>query len=624
MMHRLSQAASVLALASTGLAQLPAITPFTVTGSLDNCKVVGTEYNAGGEIEVNNFVIEVPKNLIVQFPVVWAPFKDLCDAEASGYETTVVGNVVNGKVIAGQVSVAQRFGLEGSQGYIEAINPDGTLKVAAGPTVRINDPDGLFGPKFETKKFWIADTANPSVSSFSGFPMCIPYSGNTDKCKSTNRPNGQSFTPPDPLAMVPFKVGDFIEYSGLRVGTGEILASSIVCPSLQITTRAGDPNYIRVEDMLVGVPDNAPNVEFADIKVIGFLSNCAGASVVISAIEVDPCTGKETYRPIGTTNPKQEARCKWEARIASPAQAPFTREYRITTNSPVKDTNDGIKAGQFIAAVGEWIFPEVDVPGTNPPPYLFTDIRGLVQGDFLDGKQYGPLSPFPGANPPAPAKVCKPEDIPDPNAPPTTPTNPDGSQIAPVASIEGITATQRVGVDVALSGSNTAQGLIDNDLNFVWTKTSPASASVSITNANSAKASFNAPKVTTETSFVFELTVSLKSNATNLSKSTVTVKVNPTIADKVTIDTYTWESKQSGTITASCSSNVKNGDNKGMTLLINGGTRIAMTNGGAGKWLYSSRSTARPNNLKCISDLKGESAQRLGTATTRRKRAFIW
>lgn len=589
-----------------------------------SCKVGGTEYNSGGSIRINNFDIEVPQNLIVQFPVVWAPFRELCDAEAFGFETSVVGNVVNGKVIAGQVSVAQRFGLEGSQGYISSINSvDGTLQIASGPLVRINDPDGLFGPKYDLKKYWIADTGNPSVSSFSGFPMCIPYNGNADKCKSTNRPNGQSFTPPDPLAMVPFKVGDFIEFSGLKIGNGEILASSIVCPSLQITTRNGDPNYIRVEDMLVGVPDNAPNVEFADIKVIGFLSNCPGAEVVISAIDVDPCTGKETYRPIGTTNPKQEARCKWEAKIASPAQAPFTREYRITTNSPVKETNDGIKAGQFIAAVGEWIFPEVDVPGTNPPPYPFKDIRGLVQGDFLDGKQYGPLSPFPGAAPPAPSKVCKPEDIPDPNAPPTTP-DPNAPQVSPVASIAGITATQRVGVDVALVGSNTAQGLTDNDLTFAWAKTSPASPAVSITNANSAKASFNAPKVTTETSFVFELTVSRKSDPSNLSKATVTVKVNPTIADTVTIDTYTRESKQSGTIAASCSSNVKNGDNKGMTLLINGATRLTMTNGGAGKWLYSSRSTARPNNLKCISDLKGESAQRLGTATTRRKRAFIW
>ncbi|KAI4954319.1 hypothetical protein J4E91_002031 [Alternaria rosae] len=636
-MSRVSRLASFLVLASTGLAQLPNIQPFTVTGSLDGCNAKSTDYNSGGSISVNNWNIEVPQNLIVQFPVVWAPFRELCDAGALGFETTVVGNIVNGKVIAGQVSVAQRFGLEGSQGYISAINDDGTLQIASGPTVRINDPDGLFGPQYNSQKYWIADTANPSVTSFSGFPMCIPYSGNTAKCSSSNRPNSQSFTPQDPLSMVPFKVGDFIEYSGLRVGGNEILASSIVCISLHITTQASEsvPNYIRVEDFLIGVPDNSPNVEFADIRVIGFLSSCSGAIVTISAIDVDPCTGKETYRPIGTTTPKQETRCKWEARIASPAQAPFTREYRITTNTPVKETKDGVKAGQFIAAVSEWIFPEVDVPGTNPPAYPFNDIRGLIQGDFLDGKQYGPLSPFPGPTPPQPSKTCSPADIPDPNATPTpsatpspnpNPDEPSTPQTAPIASIASFASALRVGTSVTLLGSNTAEGLKDTDLNFSWTKTTPASATVSITNANSPSATFLAPKVTTETSFTFELTVTSKTDATKTSKATVTVKVNPTLADTVTLDTYTWESKQSGSITATCTSNVKNGDNKAMTLLLNGTTRRTMVavSGSPGKWTYSARDTARPNNLKCVSDLKGESTVRQGTATTRRRRAVVW
>jgi hypothetical protein len=598
-----------------------------------SCEIKGTEYNAGGDILVNNWEIEIPQNLIVQFPVVWAPFRELCNAGALGFETTVVGNIVNGEVIAGQVSIAQRFGLEGSQGYISAINADGTLQIANGPRVRINDPDGLFGPKYDSQKYWIADTANPSVTSFSGFPMCIPYSGNTAKCSSSNRPNSQAFTPQDPLSMVPFKVGDFIEYSGLKVGGNEILASSIVCVSLHITTQASDsvPNYIRVEDFLVGVPDNAPNVEFADIRVIGFLSSCAGAEVTISAIDVDPCTGKETYRTIGTTTPKQETRCKWEARIASPAQAPFTREYRITTNTPVKETKDGIKAGQFIAAVGEWIFPEVDVPGTNPPAYPFGDIQGLVQGDFLDGKQYGPLSPFPGPAPPQPSKTCSPADIPNPEVPPapsstSTPGDPSTPQTAPIASIASFASAQRVGTDVILLGSNTAEGLKDTDLNFSWTKTTPSSPAISITNSNSPSATFIAPKVTTETSFTFELTITSKTDATKTSKATVTVKINPTLADTVTLNTYTWESRQSGSITATCTSNVKNGDNKAMTLLLNGTIRRTMVavSGSPGRWTYSARDTARPNNLKCVSDLKGESALRLGTATTRKRRAVVW
>ncbi|OAL46422.1 hypothetical protein IQ07DRAFT_150500 [Pyrenochaeta sp. DS3sAY3a] len=606
------------------LAQIPNIIPFLVTGSLDGCEVETSEYNSGGEIKVNNFDIEVPKNLIVQFPTVWAPFKDFCNAGAGGFEITVVGNIVGGTPIAGQVSVAQRFALEGSQGYISAINEEGTLQIAGGPKVRINDPDGLFGPKVETAPFWVADTANPSVTSFSGFPMCVPYSGNTDTCLLSNRGTDQSFTPADPLRMVPFKVGDFIEYSGLTVGD-EILASSIVCISLHITTQASDtvPNYIRVEDFLVGVPDTAANVEVADIRVIGFLSSCAGSTVIISAIDVDPCSGEETYRQIGTATPRQETRCKFEARLDSPGRAPFTREYRLTTNTPVTETKDGIKAGQYVQPVSEWIFPEVDIPGTNPPPYPFRDIKALVEGDFLDGKQYGQLTPFPGATPPAPSRVCTPEDIPNPSATPT-PSDPNAPQIVPVASIAAFSAAQRVGTDVLLSGSNTAQGLRDSDLNFSWSQTSPSSPSIVLTNANSPKATFTAPTVSSETALLFSLTITLKSNATISHTTNTTVTISPSIPDTVTMDAYTWESRQSGTISVSCSSNVRNGDNKAMTLVLNTNTRIAMqANGGAGKWTYSSRSVSRPTTLKCVSDLRGESASRAGTATTRR-RGLVW
>ncbi|KAK1913289.1 hypothetical protein P3342_005225 [Pyrenophora teres f. teres] len=632
-MGRVSQVASLLALASTGLAQVPAIQPFSVTGSLDSCEVKGTEYNAGGTIFVNNWEITVPQNLIVAFPVVFAPFRELCSAGALTFETTVVGNIVNGKVIAGQISVAQRFGLEGSQGYISTINADGTLQISGGgPRIRINDPDGLYAPKYEAQPYWIADTANPTITAFSGFPMCIPHSGNVDRCSSDNRGAGQAFTPKDVLSMVPLQVGDFIEYSGLKVGGNEILVSDIVCISLHITTQASAtvPNYIRVEDFLVGVADTAANVEIADIKVIGFLSSCTGASVSISAIEVDPCTGKETYRTIGSAIPKAETRCKWEARIPSPAQAPFTREYRITANSPVIVTKDGIKAGQYVTAVTEWIFPEVDVPGTNPPAYPFTGIRGLVQGDFLNGKQYGPLSPFPGPTPPAPSKTCSPANIPDPNATPTpssTP-NPDApASPSPIVNILAFSSALRVGTDVVLSGSNNAPGLADSDLTFAWTQTSPSNPTISIISANSPKATFLAPKVSVETSFTFTLTITQKSNTTNTARGTVTLKVSPTIADTVTMDTYTWGSRQSGSITVACSSNVRNGDNAAMNLVLSGGTPRKMTAvaGSPGIWTYSARDTARPSNLKCVSDLKGESSLRAGTATTARKRrAMVW
>lgn len=483
----------------------------------------------------------------------------------------------------------------------------------------------MFGPKVDsTHKHWVVDTESPSVTAFSGFPMCIPYSGNTDRCLQSNRGAGQAFRPADPLRMVPFAVGDFIEYSGLRIGENEMLVSDIVCTSLHITTTASatEPNYIRVEEFLVGVADTAPNVEVADIRAVGFLSSCAGSNVVISAIDVDPCTGEETYREIASGTPKQETRCRFDIRVTSPSRAPFTREYRITTNGAIIKTKDGIEAGQYVTPVTEWIFPEVDTPGTFPPPYSFTGIQGLIQGDFLDGKQFPPLSPFPGAAPPAPSKTCSPNDIPDPNAP----SDPNAT---PVAFSQQFSATARVGTQVALSATNNNTAISAAHLSYQWKQVSPTTPVATLSNNKTSKPTFLAPKISAQTNFKFNVTICNTGNSTTptnnanqkCSTASTSLNISPSAADAVTIDRYTWASRQSGTIDVQCSSNVKNGDNKGMTLLLNGSTRLAMTKGSnEGVWTYGSRSVSKPTNLKCVSDLGGESVQKAGTDTTAKKR----
>jgi hypothetical protein len=69
--------------------------------------------------------------------------------------------------------------------------------------------------------------------------------------------------------MAPFREGDFIEYSGLKVGESEVLAWAITAINVQITTQASDtePQYIRVEEGLIGVFDTGNNIEVADIRV---------------------------------------------------------------------------------------------------------------------------------------------------------------------------------------------------------------------------------------------------------------------------------------------------------------------------------------------------------------------
>jgi hypothetical protein len=562
--------------------------------------------------------------MLAQFPVAWVPFPKMCGAGILGYEVSISGNVVNGQAIAAQIGLSAQFGLEGGQGYVETVDiADGSLKIRGGPTVRINDPKGVFAKQTTQAPLFLADTENPSVTAFSGFPMCIPRSDADDKCPQSNRPTGgTNFAAPDPLAMVPFRVGDFIEYSGIKNGGNEVLAHVITAINVQVTTSASStvPNYIRMEDAIIGVFDSAANVEMADVRFIGYLSSCTGASVSISAIDVDPCTGEESYRQIGTATPKAgDVRCKWEFRADTTVQSTYTREYLIKANTPVTETKDGIKAGQYVQPVTEWIQPEVDVPGTEPPPFKFSNIGGLVQGDFLDGQRFGPLSPFPGPTPPSPSKTCSDTPVPSPSAggDAVPRDSPD-----PAAAIAPFSATARVGATLFLAGSNTATGIQSSDLVYAWTKTSPASPSISIQNAAQPSATFVAPSVTTETSFVFQLKVSLKSNATKSSTKTVTVKISPTVDDVVKLTSYTWESKQSGTISVSCESNVGNGDNKKMSLLFSG-TTVTMTSAGTpGKWIYTNRSVKKPASVQCVSDLKGKSD--VVTATTsRRKRGAL-
>lgn len=268
--------------------------------------------------------------------------------------------------------------------------------------------------------------------------------------------------------------------------------------------------------------------------------------------------------------------------------------------------------------VTEWIQPEIAVPGAEQGAYRFQDIRGLVQGDFENGKQYGALSPFPGSNPPAPSACSSPPAAtPTPTPTPGSPAPVNG----PVAAIAAVANPVRIGVQVLLAASNTNTAVSSTDLAFTWIQLSPTASSVSITNPAAATASVIGPKTAVEVSYVFEVTVSLKSDPTQKSKANVTVTYNPTMNDAVTVNTYSWDSKNSGTIGVTCSSNVINGDNKKMSLLLNSGaTTVSMTNTAAGKWQYSSTKVKQPTNIQCVSDLGGKSD--LVTAPRRKKRGI--
>lgn len=100
----------------------------------------------------------------------------------------MIGNFINGHPVAAQVLAYQFF--EGlSSGYIESIDfLDGSFKIVSGPTVRISDPNAVFSVGYDGAPLFTADDESPSISSFSGFPMCIPRSASDPLCPSRNRP----------------------------------------------------------------------------------------------------------------------------------------------------------------------------------------------------------------------------------------------------------------------------------------------------------------------------------------------------------------------------------------------------------------------------------------------------
>lgn len=65
--------------------------PIWVQGSLEDATATDDTFNTGGSIVVNGFTMNVPKNLLVQFPAAWVPWKEFVNnkADLAGFETLV-------------------------------------------------------------------------------------------------------------------------------------------------------------------------------------------------------------------------------------------------------------------------------------------------------------------------------------------------------------------------------------------------------------------------------------------------------------------------------------------------------------------------------------------------------
>jgi hypothetical protein len=131
---------------------------------------------------------------------------------------------------------------------------------------------------------------------------------------------------------------------------------------------------------------------------IGYVSDTSGSPLTIWAVDIDPCTGKESFRNIATIDVQTgAARNKFVSKLKSQAGDKYTREYRLTVTGTPKKTSNNIMAGIYVSPPTEIIQPELSVPGIPPIANDFSAFQHLTQGIGPDeaGNIWGPLSPFP-------------------------------------------------------------------------------------------------------------------------------------------------------------------------------------------------------------------------------------
>ncbi|KAE9992619.1 hypothetical protein EG327_008362 [Venturia inaequalis] len=608
---------------SNAASQATALLPFSIIGGLDavtltDCTGANNLANCGGTISVNGYTITIPKNTLVAFPAAFVPFKQLVakfNTAGSGYaglEVAIDGNVKNSVHIAGLFSISQ-FSLEINMGKIESLATNGAIKILNGPTIRINDPNAVYSAGYTLDPFFTADDENPSIIAFSGASMCVPRSATDAKCPQSNRPTGNDFFIPDVTKLVPFRIGDHLTFSGRKVGT-EVICFEIVVENVQVRTRGTQSSFIRVEDAIIGVFTGDANAEMADTRFIGYFSDAA-ATASIFALDVDPCTG-ETERLVGNAGVRNgDIRNKWLWRADATTANQYTREYIIKSNGgQTQMTGNSIVVGQYVQPVTEWIMPEANVPGLELPSYPFEKFDHLVKGagPFVAAEPdtiFGPLDPFPGATQPV-ATVC-------------SVGNTDNLG-EPVAAISPADQTLIAGSLVTLSGSNTNAALPNGNLVFTWTLVTGTLVAGVLKDATTPRASFIAPQVAT--AYTFSLNICVTGSATRCNTKTTTITVqtkasNAAVTDVVKVESFTWVSSQSGTISVSCRSNVVDGTASVMTLFattLNGGSvSMVKATGDPGLFTYQSRSVKNPGSVSCTSNLGGTSGTQVATAKRR-------
>ncbi|MCU1384618.1 MAG: hypothetical protein JWL71_3315 [Acidobacteria bacterium] len=541
------------------------------------------------------------------------------------YEVRIQGNRVGNQYIAGLMFVSQQSANAGA-GFINYIDyATGELRVGGtigdattGARVVINDPAGKFGRVRTDDARFTIDEDNPTVRSETAYPMCIPRTDPTVQddplCPQINRPKGPDgnyltiFTtdyPPlwyqfglvpgdfvsngtDSLRMAPFEVGDFVDYNGSLTidAKGPYISAWGVIANIGLFTQAGaQPAYTAIDVMLLGVggrPDpNLPQEAAVRTRIEGFTTD-PSSFVMLSAIDVDPCTATESERfyAMVSVDPGVLAagapgrgigavagRWRWRPSDDAPFLPP-TRMLRATTgngaymdwNTGDMKTPNGLAAGVYTAPNFDFIFPENLGVGSAPVPSNFQDFPFLAHGSgpypANPAVRLGQLAPWPGA------------------VAPVTPSCPaDGSSAiyTPIADA-GPDQTAKRGDRVTINAGNSRDTTVPTvlPLTFTWSQVSTVNPTLPAppTERIAAAAAFT-PQPTPDQSFLIDklatgrniadnTVLTFRVDVTNCSEFSIagtcgtssatmhiTVVKNPTPSDTLTGVAATWRVRRS-------------------------------------------------------------------------------
>jgi hypothetical protein len=456
-------------------------TSFSMLGYLQELKVDHPDQPlSSGSMVINGVRVILPANLLIKMPGQYLTVNDLFrgphpdlnlnipENPSSGlalndknkpaipFEVQVIGNIVDGKYIAGWVSISQQD-LNIGAGYICDIDySKGELligdKAGCGITeaarVRINDPAGRYGKKNSDKvggaafdERFSADPGNAPIVSQTGFPMCIPRVAppeNDELCPRHNRPlapNSGRFTcgktNADPTALphqvcdpkvpAPLQIGDYISFAGMLTedspgaSTFFHAAHSIKSMTGIYTSPGSNPAYVNIEVAILGTLGepfkDVPQEETSRFRIVGFTTD-ASRRVNVFLLDVKKDVEGVQERLLTTLDPQRVGQVG-RVRITLPAKAnflPVTRDVRIRIEGVERDIKvaGGLDSGQYTAPVGEYIYPEntlfgapmfpVSVPFENFCFLRGGERLGTLGRDALDYNSRTPLGellPFP-------------------------------------------------------------------------------------------------------------------------------------------------------------------------------------------------------------------------------------